>query len=318
MASTKVATFSLPELQEGRRRDELRNCLTKIGAFYLTDYGMSEADHGLARATIMNFFAHGSEEQKLAVTNMTPSLRRGYSRLEMESTAKVTNAGEYSDYSMAYSMGTSNNLFPSLEFEQVLTPYFQDLYRTSRDTAREVLTTIEAEYKDGIDSLLDCDPLFRFRYFPEVPEHRCAEHQALRMAPHYDLSIVTLIHQTPCANGFVSLQCEYGNTQLELPYRSDACVVLSGAVLAIVSRGAAKAPKHQVLAPPRAQQAGSERTSCVFFLRPKPDFTFSIPAARACGLDISLAGNTATFKDWIGGNYVNMHTKKREPSSGYV
>ena len=316
MTNTKVPVFSLLDLQKGRHRDEFRSCLAEMGVFYLQDYGISEAEHQLAQATIMDFFEHGSEEEKASVINTIPSVRRGYSKLEVESTAVVTNTGEFSDYSMAYSMGILDNLFPSRKFENALTPYFQALYSASQGTAREVLNTIGADCEGGIDSFLDCDPLLRFRYFPEVPEHRCAESQPLRMAPHYDLSIVTLIHQTPCANGFVSLQCEIGGNYVELPYMPNACVVLCGAVLPLVSGGRTKAPKHQVLAPSHKQQVGSSRTSCVFFLRPKSEFTFSIPLAKACGLNVSLTGDTATFKEWIGGNYVNMHTRKQDAMAG--
>ena len=312
MTNTKVPIFSLLDLQQGHHRDEFRSCLTEMGVFYLKDYGVSEDEHRIARETIMHFFEHGSEEQKGSLINTRPRIRRGYSKLEVESTARATNTGEYSDYSMAFSMGLADNLFPSREFEDVLTPYFQALYRATQGTAKEVLKTIEAECGGEINSFLDCDPLLRFRYFPEVPEDRCAEYKPFRMAPHYDLSIVTLNHQTPCPNGFVSLQCEVGGEFVDLPHIPNTAVVVCGAVAVVVSDGKVKAPKHQVQAPSSKQQAGSSRTSSVLFLRPKSDFTFSVPAARACGLDISLNGDTATFKDWMGGNYVNMHTKIEE------
>jgi deacetoxycephalosporin-C synthase/deacetoxycephalosporin-C hydroxylase len=128
------------------------------------------------------------------------------------------------------------------------------------------------------------------------------------MAPHYDLSIVTLIHQTPCANGFVSLQARIGDAMVDLPYRQDAIIVMCGAVASIVSGGAVLAPRHHVGAPTADKREGSARTSSVFFLRPRADFTFSVPEARRCGLDVSLDGETATFAEWIGLNYVTMHT----------
>uniref|UniRef100_A0A914VNZ3 Fe2OG dioxygenase domain-containing protein n=1 Tax=Plectus sambesii TaxID=2011161 RepID=A0A914VNZ3_9BILA len=206
-------------------------------------------------------------------------------------------------------MGISDNLFPSPEFEQVWTHYFSQMYGAAQETAREVLNTMGAYCEGGIDSFLDCDPMLRFRYFPEVPEHRCAELQPLRMAPHYDLSIVTLIHQTPCPNGFVSLQCNIGGTFVDVPPIPSSVVVVCGAVSTLVCGGKVKAPNHQVLAPASKQRVGSSRTSSVFFLRPKSDFTVSIPLAKTCGFNTSLTGDTATFKDWIGGNYINLHTK---------
>lgn len=184
------------------------------------------------------------------------------------------------------------------------------MYDASREVARQVLRTMGTEPEGGTEAFVHCEPLLRFRYFPEVPEHRSAEEEPLRMAPHDDLSTVTLIQQTPCPNGFVSLQYEVGGTFVDLPARPDAVVVFCGAVATLVTDGRVKAPRHHVAAPRRNQIAGSSRTSSVFFLRPNADFTFSVPLARECGLDISLDGETATFQDWIGGNYVNIRTKK--------
>lgn len=308
MTDTRVPTFSLSELCDGRRQDELRGCLSKIGVFYLTDCGASTADHQRATEVAMRFFLHATPAEKDAVTNRRPTIRRGYSPLEAESTAQVTNNGEYTDYSMSLSMGIDRNLFPSREFEQVWTRYFDQLYGIARTTARTVFDAVGAKPEGGMDRLLDCDPVFRLRYFPEVPEHRVAEKQPLRMAPHYDLSIVTLIHQTPCANGFVSLRAKVGDDLVALPYVEGAIVVACGAVATVVSDGAVRAPVHHVSSPDAEQRIGSARTSSVFFLRPRADFTFSIAAARRCGLDVSLTGETATFADWIGTNYITMHT----------
>ncbi len=312
MKDTTISVFNLGELRKGLHQTEFRRCLTETGVLYLRDYGMSEDQHQLARETIMRFFEQSSEDEKKSVINTVPNIRRGYSQLESESTAKVTNAGEYTDYSINYSMGISGNLFPSREFEEAMTPHFQSFYRVAQRAGKQVLNTIGAVCDESIDSFLECDPVWRFRYFPEVPEHRSAEHQPLRMAPHYDLSIITLIHQTPCPNGFVSLQCEINGTYVDMPPVPDSLVVFCGAVLALVSNGQTKAPKHRVLAPSSSQRVGSNRTSSVFFLRPKSSFTFSVPLAKACGFDVSLAGETATFQEWIGGNYVNLHTRNSE------
>lgn len=303
MTNSSVPIFSLVDLKKGLEQDKLRTCLIEKGVFYLKDHGVLEAEHQLARDHVMNFFQNAGEEERASIGTEIPGVRRGYTKLEAESTAQVTNTGEYSDYSMCYSMGISDNLFPSPIFKQVWTAYFHQMYLAAQATAREVLNTIGVSYEENIDSFLDCDPVLRFRYFPEVPEHRCAESEPLRMAPHYDLSIITLIHQTSCPNGFVSLQCEIKDTFMSLPQIPDSLVVICGAVSTLVSGGKIKAPNHRVLAPTLAQRIGSSRTSSVFFLRPKPDFMFSIPLAKKCGFDISLAGETASFKDWIGGNY---------------
>jgi deacetoxycephalosporin-C synthase/deacetoxycephalosporin-C hydroxylase len=308
MSQSIVPTFSLPELRDGSRQEELCNCLETLGVFYLTGYGLSDATHEHLTDTVMDFFENASAEQKLAVTNINPKIRRGYSQLEKESTARATKAGSYSDFSMAYSVGVSNNLFPSPAFQQTCTAYFDAAYRVARETGKAVLKAVGVDLPGGLDAFLDCDPILRCRYFPDVPRERCAEHQPARMAPHYDVSVVTLIQQTPCANGFVSLQCETKDGYVELPYKPEALIVMCGAVAKLVSNGKIIAANHQIVAPPEQLRVGSSRRSSVFFLRPSADFRFSVAQAQRVGLDVALAGETATFGEWMGGNYVEMRT----------
>ncbi|MGK5639504.1 2OG-Fe(II) oxygenase family protein [Streptomyces sp. URMC 126] len=316
MQDTTVPLFSLAALREGKDLDAFRACVTGTGVFYLTEYGVTEADHQLATRTATDFFERGTPEEKKAVTTDVPTLRRGYSALEAESTAQVTRTGSYTDYSMSFSMGVADNLFPSREFEDVWTDYFARLRTAAEDTARVVLETCGTHGGDTpptgtADPLRDTDPVLRLRYFPEVPEHRAAEREPRRMAPHYDLSVVTLIHQTPCANGFVSLQAEIDGTMVGLPHVPEAVVVLCGAIAPLATRGAVPAPRHHVASPGADQREGSDRTSSVFFLRPSTGYTFSVPEARSYGLDVSLDAETATFGDWIGTNYVTMHATPR-------
>src|SRR5690606_12815509 len=193
MTDTTVPTFSLAQLREGEQRDALRDCLTRVGTFYLTDYGATPEDHARATDAAMEFFTTATPQEKARMAAPDPAIRRGYSGLEAESTAQVTNTGQYTDYSMSFSMGVDRNLFPSAGFEQVWTAYFDQLYGISKDVARVMLDAVDADPPGGVDALLDADPVFRLRYFPEVPQDRVAEAEPLRMAPHYDLSVLTLI-----------------------------------------------------------------------------------------------------------------------------
>lgn len=308
---TTVPVFGLTDLQAGLHQNEFRRCLAEKGVFYLSDSGLTEADQKSSKDVAVDFFEHGTTQQKRAVTAKDPTIRRGFTGLESESTAKITNSGSYTDYSMCYSMGTSGNLFPTADFEGIWTGYFDRMYDASREVARQVLKTTGTEPDGGVEGFVTCEPVLRFRYFPEVPEDRSAEEVPLRMAPHYDLSTVTLIQQTPCPNGFVSLQVEVDGTFVDLPARPDLVLVFCGAVATLATGGRVKAPRHHVAAPRRDQIVGSSRTSSVFFLRPNADFTFSVPLAKRCGFDISLDGDTATFQDWIAGNYVNLRTKSK-------
>jgi deacetoxycephalosporin-C synthase/deacetoxycephalosporin-C hydroxylase len=308
MTETRIDIFDPDELRNGLRLDEFRASLFDRGVFYLREDDVIGSEHRKAMNAVMDLFERSTPEQRSALKNPLPNIRRGLSDLESESTARITNGGEYTDYSMCYSIGLSDNLFPSKEFEGIWTSYFDRFYLLGKDIARSVLVAADAKLDESMDTFLECDPLLRFRYFPEVPEDRCAEMEPRRMAPHYDLSIITIIQQTPCANGFVSLQCEIDGRYVDLPPIPGCMVVFCGAVAPLVSNGRIKAPRHQVASPSSDQRVGSSRTSSVFFLRPRPDFRFSVPLAKSCGLDVDFTGETATFGNWIGSNYVNLRS----------
>jgi len=307
MKDRTVPIFEMNEIQSGRCLEQLRHCVTEKGVFYLEEDGPLKNAHSQAQNAAMTFFATAGDEAKRAVTNATRSTRRGFSALESESTARCTKSGEYSDYAMVYSMGISENAFPSAHFARIWEHYFSLYYELSRVAARAVLQSVDPHVDTDVDTLLDCDPVLRFRYFPEVPADRCAENQPNRMAPHYDLSIVSVILQRPCPNGFVSLQVEIDGQFIELPPLSDCLVVFCGAVATLVSGGKIKVATHRVVSPGVAQRVGSDRTSSVLFLTPKPEFSFSVPLAKACGMGEDLRGESATFGEWCGANYEEMH-----------
>lgn len=309
LIDSTIPIFSLADLQNGIRKDDFQRCLSECGVFYLTDHGVPECEYKSFEATTIDFFNNASIQEITKVTNNDPATRRGFSGLESESTAKITNAGSYTDYSMCYSMGVSNNVFPSAAFESIWSKHFNNLDKLAKFIAQKVLQDTSVR---STDCLLNCDPVLRFRNFPEVPENRCAENEPLRMAPHYDISIVTLINQSKCPNGFVSLQCNIDGIFIELPPLSNALIVMCGAVASYLTGGRVKAPIHRVVAPGREQRAGSNRTSNVFFLRPKSEFELSVREAKECGLNIDADSVTITFQDWIGGNYRKLKTSDGE------
>ncbi|KAK2756701.1 hypothetical protein FQN54_005147 [Arachnomyces sp. PD_36] len=308
MAPTStIPTFSLPSLRAGERRAEFLHCISTQGIFHLTSTGLSSTFHQTPRDMAIRFFENSSLEEKRKVSAPDARIRRGFTGLETESTARITGGGSFTDYSMSYSMGVGGNMFPSEEFRGEWEGYFEGLDGVAREVAREVLRV--GGLVDGKEYLVDrCDPLLRLRYYPEVPAERVAEEEPLRMASHYDLSTVTLIHQTGCPNGFVSLQCEVEGEYVDVGVSEDGdeMVVLCGAVATLATDGVVKAPHHRVVAPGEDKREGSSRTSSVFFLRPDGRYSFSVGRARECGFTTSLKGERATFDEWIGGNYVNL------------
>jgi deacetoxycephalosporin-C synthase len=170
--------------------------------------------------------------------------------------------------------------------------YFGRMDDAAREIARLALHVADATLSDSgggdVDAFVEAsDPVLRLRYFPEISLHRIAEREPLRMAAHYDISTVTLIHQTPCPNGFVSLQCEAGKDGgiwADVAALPDALLVICGAVATLVSGGRFEAPRHRVAAPGEGKRVGSERTSSAFFLRPDAAFEFDVRKARRVGL----------------------------------
>lgn len=160
--------FSLPALQLGAEADEFWECLTTHGLFYIIDHGLTEGAHLLARKGVMNFFENASEKEKQLILNIDPNKRRGYSALESESTAQVTNNGNYSDFSMAFSMGLSENLFPTPKFEKVWKKYFNSLFVIAKQLANVILKILEFYCKIESSQMSSYDPVLRFRYFPDV------------------------------------------------------------------------------------------------------------------------------------------------------
>ena len=236
--SSKIPILSFEDIKNDTAQSKLAEAVTNQGVFYLTDSGIVDDDHTDARETCVNFFINGSEAEKKAVTVKDPKIRRGFSGLEWESTASITEGKTYTDYSCCYSMGSDSNLFPNEAFKKTWQSYFDVMYSTSREVAVAVLKAVGSKLADadGLDGFDACDPLLRLRYFPDVPEHRVAEEEPLRMAPHYDLSILTLIHQTACANGFVSLQCEIDGEFVDVPTLPGSLLVFCGAPSAQLPR----------------------------------------------------------------------------------
>jgi isopenicillin N synthase-like dioxygenase len=115
-----------------------------------------------------------------------------------------------------------------------------------------------------------CGELRYFQY-PDVPKRACADSPGAgpdRMAAHFDMDVVTLLHQTPCDNGFVSLEALIGEDYVKLPAIRGTLVVNLGEILRLLTGGRVKATVHRVVRPPMRLHAGSARDVLVFFQAP--------------------------------------------------
>jgi len=282
--------------------DELSTCVANQGFFYITDYGVSEEEHAQPAKAVMNFFDNASAEEKYNVICKQKAVRRGFTELECEHSTKSVVDGPSTDYVMKYSMGGYGNLFPNEVFESTWTKYYKTMEPIADEIAWLMLKAV-----DPTRAIIPVEHLFRFLYYPDVPPHRAYENEPLRIAAHYDVSIITMIHQTPCPNGFISLQCDIDGKFVDTPTITGSMLIQCGAIMALLTNGKAKVPRHQVLAPPLARMVGSNRTSSVFFVRPLPNFPVDLALARRCGMAPSVVGDKSTFGEWVGAVYTEIH-----------
>jgi deacetoxycephalosporin-C synthase len=192
-STSAIPTFDLQALKQGAECDTFRQCLTGKGVFFLRGCVALEDDHSAARRVALQFFENATTSQKAAVSSSDAKLRRGLTGLESESTTSITNSGFYTDYSMCYSMGTWGNLSPDGDFRGVWEDYFGRLHAAATELSQVILDAVGAEPaalgESHKDTPLDGEPVLCLRYFPEVPPHRVAEAEPLRMELHYDVSL---------------------------------------------------------------------------------------------------------------------------------
>lgn len=84
----------------------------------------------------------------------------------------------------------------------------------------------------------------------------------------FDLDVITLLHQTPCDNGFVSLEAKLGEHFYKVPAIRGTLVVNLGEIIRLLTGGKVKATVHRVVRPPKNQHRGSARDVAVFFQAP--------------------------------------------------
>jgi isopenicillin N synthase-like dioxygenase len=113
LEAPQIPKFNLEDLKQGIERDRLRECLTRPGIFFVTGTAPKEADHKSARDAALDFFEHGAASEKKSVSPREPTIRSGFTGFEAESTARITDSGNYTDFSTCYSMRVCGNVFPT-------------------------------------------------------------------------------------------------------------------------------------------------------------------------------------------------------------
>jgi len=328
MSANMFPTFDLLAMEAatasgGQARVEvllsLKTALKEQGLLYVTNTGVNvdriAEEVRLVTEPVMNL---PPEETASFVTKGIPM--SGLSRFEAESVAKLTGHGSYADHCAKWSYnhtGDLNRLPPDADGSfkctwasahaawdgiavRLLALMGQALNLTDNDRWQEL-------FASGKRSAI-----LRMLRYPDVSEERASDAggPVERLAPHHDSGVITLLHQTPCANGFVSLQGLIEDEWVGVPAVKDSLVVNFGEVLSMLTDGEVKATMHRVLSPSRDQLIGSARRSLVMFWQPPPDFIVK-PLKDSTFSSAISDSKDMTFSEWYRNMVAKLH---RQPS----
>jgi deacetoxycephalosporin-C synthase/deacetoxycephalosporin-C hydroxylase len=272
----------------------LREAVTGSGFFYVKNHGMTDAEVEAISNTTRDFFGRPEAEKLVYDGHETI---RGYTGYRFESTARFFGTSRGKDLCMKYTMGPelteeevreritseediasnaySPNLFPDADFRAAWVRAYERVHGASiqlLEALGEALA-LEPESRRVWSEMLvekSCGEL-RFFQYPDVPREACADvpgNGVDRMAAHFDMDVITLLHQTPCENGFVSLEASIDGQFVKIPAIRGTFVVNLGEVLRLLTGGRVRATIHRVARPPQSLHRGSARDVMVFFQAP--------------------------------------------------
>ncbi len=294
--------LDMQALMSGELAD-FSHLISSSGLFYLKNFGVKEAD--LEKfVEITGFFFNETEEiKKKMICSGLPL--RGYTSLKSENLAKLLKVGDYPDLCMKYSWATAGNTAPSAEFEIIWQKIFNEMNEVSKNILSLIATLLKNEPQISSDDwkkIINGESMLRHLFYPDLQEI-----QPLSMAPHSDLGSITLLYQTPANNRHVALEAEYNGNYLPLPAVKGTIVVNFGDILEHITKKKIKATKHRVVHCP---QAGSARTSTVFFSLPQRDFDLTkFKGSSFSGL---LSKEIETFGDLLDWD-AEVYSNKRIP-----
>ncbi|MCB9694392.1 MAG: isopenicillin N synthase family oxygenase [Alphaproteobacteria bacterium] len=277
-----------------RQLATLREAVTSSGFFYVENHGIpDETLEAIANATRRFYALPEAFKERFHRHEAI----RGYTAYRFESTARFFGAGVGKDLCMKYTMGPeltpeeieerittetdrasnaySENVYPDAVFRTAWVEYYaavEDLSRRLLELLGEAIELDEEDRRIWTEMLVErSGGELRFLQYPDVPLAACSDIEGNtpdRMGAHFDMSVITVLHQTPCANGFVSLEAKYGDTFHEVPAIRGTLVVNLGEILRLLTGGRIRATVHRAVRPPVALHRGSARDVTVFFQAP--------------------------------------------------
>mmetsp|Transcript_10596 Transcript_10596/g.27235 ORF Transcript_10596/g.27235 Transcript_10596/m.27235 type:complete len:396 (+) Transcript_10596:186-1373(+) len=256
----------------------VKRALLDYGLLYIANTGM-DVDRraaALQGATQAVFNAPPETTAGLVDSSLFPP--RGLTPFESESVARVLGIGNYSDHVAKYSMGNTPrnpNIWPEGDtgFQKAWETYHDEAIDVARDLLFLIARVLDLEDAAVWRPVLadTGESILRHLRYPDVAPHRTSDATANhRMPAHHDLDLITLIHQTPAQNGFVSLQGQFGDPPewVDVPAVPDTMVVTCGEVLTVITGSQVTPAIHRVAAPSETLRIGSERSVTAMFYQP--------------------------------------------------
>jgi isopenicillin N synthase-like dioxygenase len=214
------------DVRNGSRRRQLaalRDAVTSSGFLYLKNHGIAE--DALAAISCETRTFYGQPEAYKRSFDHRDQIR-GYTGYRVESTARLFGTSHGKDLCMKYTMGPelspeeiraritsdedlasnaySPNVFPTPSFRAAWVTYDNAVHRASMQLLELVGDALELDAKSRElwrKMLVErsCGELRYFQY-PDVPRAACTDVAvdgfADRMAAHFDMDVITLLHQT--------------------------------------------------------------------------------------------------------------------------
>jgi len=304
-----TADLPIVDPSEGLVSDALREGLMETGFLYLRDRSIPiDKLHRLRRETYA-FFARPLEEK---MHYHAPA--RGFVALREEHSTAGFGTGAYGsgDCCEKFTMGPmvdeairrgdpdyyfaneasdyfADNIFPNAHFQTAWEEYYRCMMRVATDlmqAIRKLLGLPEGRWTECIDRPVS---VLRFLSYPEVFT------PGQRLAPHYDNDLVTILHQSPTANGFDGLEVMLPGESVwrSVPADDELFVVNVGDALTYLTEGRVVATKHRVASPPKELLKGSGRSSIVFFHM--PNWNARLYPKAAAAMDHGLGQSSTSF-----------------------
>lgn len=280
--------------QQCKALDALRAAVTESGFFYVKNHGISTS--GIEEISNVTRAFYGQPEDYKQAFSKHEQIR-GYTGYRFESTARFFGTGQGKDLCMKYTMGPeltpeevrerisseediasnaySPNIFPDESFQEAWVNYYNLVHRVSMQLLEAMASALNLspESREVMRDILiekSCGEL-RFFQYPDVPLAACADVSGNgqdRMAAHFDMDVITLLHQTPSDNGFISLEAMIGEKFVKIPAIRGTLVVNLGEILRLLMDNRIKATIHRVVRPPQSLHKGSARDVLVLFQAP--------------------------------------------------